>query len=88
MLTKYIEAAMRRAEYEWLAGDQVFYGHVPELAGVWASGKTQAECAETLREVVEDWVMLGLRDGDEFPVIEGMELKFRDAAEFEAKADE
>lgn len=80
MLTKYIEAAMRRAEYEWLAEDQVYYGHSPDLKGAWATGKTKEECAEVLREVVEDWVMLGLRAGDEFPVIEGIELRFREVA--------
>ncbi len=80
MLTKYIEAAMRRAEYEWLAGDQVYYGQVPELDGVWASGKTQEECAAQLQEVVEDWVMIGLRLGHDFPVVGGIELKFREVA--------
>lgn len=74
---------MRRAEYECLAEDRVFYGHCPDLQGVWASGKTQEACAEELREVLEDWVMLGLRDGDEFPVVDGVELKFREVADLE-----
>lgn len=80
MLTKYIEAAMRRAEYEWLAEDRVHYGQCPDLQGVWASGKTQEECTEVLREVVEEWVMPGLRYGHEFPVVDGVELKFREVS--------
>lgn len=80
MPTQYIEAAMRRAEYEWLADDQVYYGRSIDLRGAWATGNTQEACAEELREVVEDWVMLGLRAGDTFPVVDGVELKFREVS--------
>ena len=80
MLTAYMEAAMRRAQYRWLEENGVFFGCVPELPGAWASGKTRAECEQMLGEVVDGWVVLGLRFGDEFPEIDGQTIHYRDVA--------
>lgn len=40
-----------------------FYGEIPELRGVWAIGKTQEECRENLKGVIEGWIALRLRLG-------------------------
>jgi predicted RNase H-like HicB family nuclease len=58
MLTQYLEAAMRLAQYEYLTEDGVYYGEIPPLAGVWATGKTLEDCQQELREVLEEWVAL------------------------------
>lgn len=73
MLTSYIQAAMRRAKYEILA-DGTFYGEIPGLSGVWANAATLEECRQELQEVLEGWIVLGLRLGHEFPVLDGIEL--------------
>ena len=36
MLIKYIQAAMRGAQYEMLEDDHSFQGSIPGLQGVWA----------------------------------------------------
>jgi len=74
VLTKYIQAAMRRAKYEILEEDGSFYGHAPDLPGAWASSGTLEECREELQEVVEEWIMLGIAHHDPLPVIEGIDL--------------
>ena len=74
MLTKYIEAAMRRAKYEILEDDGSFYGHAPDLPGSWANGPTLEECQEELQEVVEEWIMLSIAQHAPLPVIDGIEL--------------
>jgi predicted RNase H-like HicB family nuclease len=53
MLLEYIQEALRRARYEIIDDEEPYYGEVPELQGVWATGKTLEECRENLREAIE-----------------------------------
>jgi predicted RNase H-like HicB family nuclease len=73
MLTKYIEAAMHRATYELLE-DGTFYGRIPECQGVWANAETLEACRDELQEVLEGWIILGLRLGHTLPIIDGIDL--------------
>ncbi|MFM2123642.1 MAG: hypothetical protein RL328_93 [Acidobacteriota bacterium] len=54
---------MRRAEFKRL-DDGSCFGEVPGLAGVWANERTQRACRVVLREVLDGWLRLKLRDGD------------------------
>ncbi|MEI6448452.1 MAG: type II toxin-antitoxin system HicB family antitoxin [Actinomycetes bacterium] len=73
----YREAALRRAVLERLE-DGIWYAEIEELPGVWADGPDPASCIESLREVIEEWVVLKLRDGDvDFPVLDGADLNRR-----------
>jgi predicted RNase H-like HicB family nuclease len=67
MLSNFIDAAMSRARYEWLNEDDGYYGRIPELPGVWATGRTVADCIRELREVVEDWMILCEKLGHPLP---------------------
>jgi len=69
MLTDYIEAAMSKAKYEIIEEEEPFYGEVPELEGVWASGKTLEECRKNLVEVIDGWIIVRLRKGLPIPPI-------------------
>jgi hypothetical protein len=41
---EYIEAALARAKYELLRDEEEpYYGEIPELKGVWATGRTLEE---------------------------------------------
>jgi predicted RNase H-like HicB family nuclease len=62
MLTEYIRAAMHRATYEILS-DGTFYGEIPGFQGVYANAETLADCRDQLQEVLEGWIVLGLRMG-------------------------
>ena len=73
MLTAYIEAAMDLAKYEILE-DGTYYGEVTELPGVWGDGKTLEECRRTLREVIEDWLLLKFKRDKSVPVLAGIDL--------------
>ena len=68
MLTDYIKAAMELAKYDKLE-DNGYYGEVSGLQGVWADGETLGSCCRTLQEVLEDWLMLKLRDNNPIPVL-------------------
>ena len=76
MLTDYIAAAMRRAEYKMLE-DDTYWGEIPPLQGVWANADSLKECEEELESVLEDWITLGLRFGDPMPEIDGVKLSIK-----------
>ena len=71
LLTNYIRAAMRRATYEILP-DGTYYGEIPGFQGVYANEQTLEDCREALQEVLEGWIILGLRLGHTLPVVDGI----------------
>lgn len=42
---------------------------LPELQGVWATGKTLEECRKNLEEVIDEWIIIRLRKGLTIPPI-------------------
>jgi predicted RNase H-like HicB family nuclease len=79
MLTEYIQAALKKARYEILPDDGSYYGEIPGFKGVYANAATLEECRTELREVLEDWIMLGISRHLPLPVVDGIELKLREA---------
>ena len=71
MITDCINAALNKAKYELIEDEYSYYGEVPDLQGVWASGKTLEECRRNLAEVIDSWLVLSLKKGLPIPAIEG-----------------
>ena len=69
MLAEYIKAAMDKATYEIIDDPEPFYGEIPELNGVWATGKTLEACRDSLMSALEDWIVFRLRTGRSIPSI-------------------
>jgi len=67
MLLEYIQAALERARYEIIQDEEPFYGEVPSLPGVWATGKTLEECRRNLAGAIEDWVLFSVAKGLPIP---------------------
>ncbi len=44
MILEYINAALEKAKYEIIEDEEPYYGEVPGLKGIWATGKTLDEC--------------------------------------------
>jgi len=63
MLTAYINAAMRKAHYEILPDNEGYSGKIEGLQGVWANADSLEACREELREVLEEWILLGIKMG-------------------------
>ena len=61
MIIEYIEAALARAKYEIIRDDEPYYGEIPNLKGVWATGRTLEECRKRLSEVIEGWIIIRLK---------------------------
>ncbi len=68
MLTKYIEEAMRHARYK-LIEDGTFFATIPGLEGVWANADTLEGCRTELQSVLEGWLIIKIREGDEIPAV-------------------
>jgi len=66
MLSRYINEAMKRARYKTLA-DGTFFGQMPGASGVWANESTLHHCQEVLQEVLEEWLILKIRNHDSIP---------------------
>ncbi len=78
MLTAYLQAALHHATYERLDAGEGFYGCIPELPGVYATGPTLEACRDELASVLEEWVLLGLRMGHAIPPLDGIDLAVRE----------
>ncbi|MBC8184470.1 DUF2281 domain-containing protein [candidate division KSB1 bacterium] len=60
MLIKYLESAMKKAQYEILHDNEGYFGKISRLQGVWANAETLENCREELQEVLEEWIIIGL----------------------------
>jgi len=69
MLIQYIQAALEHAKYEIIDDEEPYFGEVPELQGVWASGNTLEECRKNLEEIIDEWIVIRLRKGMTIPSI-------------------
>jgi len=73
MFAEYISAALERAEYEIMEDEEPepYYAHVPDLPGIWATGKSFEDCRKELISVIEGGIALRLRLGGPIPPISG-----------------
>jgi predicted RNase H-like HicB family nuclease len=75
MLLDYIKAAMAKAKYEILPDDGTYYGHIPGFKGVWANAHSLEKCREELQSVLEDWILVGIRFGDQLPRVGRVQIR-------------
>ena len=79
MLTEYLEAAMRRANYEILPDDNTFYAEIPGFDGVYANSDNLKACRSELKEVLEEWILLSISRRLPLPIIDGIDLTVKEA---------
>ena len=72
MLSEFIIKKLKNARYKILE-DGSYFGAIPGLKGVWASANDLERCREELRDVLEDWLLLKVRDGER---VYGFEIRF------------
>ncbi len=79
MLAAYIQGALEDAEYKKLE-DGTWFAEIPGFDGVWANGKTVEECRKELVEVLEEWLILKIRDKEPIPRLKGIEISIKEVA--------
>jgi predicted RNase H-like HicB family nuclease len=82
MLTEYIQKALEKAHYEIIKDALPYYGEVPGLDGVWASGATLEECRRELAQVIENWILLGIAKGHPVPPLDGLSIELPELARY------
>ena len=79
MLFEYIQKTLERAQYKQL-DDGTWFAEIPGFEGVWANANTVEECRTELKEVLDEWLVLKIRDHDQIPEIEGIEIRIKEVA--------
>ena len=80
MLTEYLQAAMRKAKYEILDGNEGYYGEIPGFQGVWANADNLEDCRKELAEALESWLLFRISRGMKVPAVGKHKLSVEFAA--------
>jgi len=75
VLKRYMEAAIERATYEVIEDPEPYYGEIPGLDGIWATGITLEECRRRLIAALEDWIIFSLQRGAQLPAVDGITIE-------------
>lgn len=73
VLTSFIEAAMKQNRIEKFE-DGSLYCEILPCPGVWANEDTLQECVAELRQALELWLLLKIKDNDPLPILGGIDL--------------
>ena len=74
MFSEYMTAALEKAQYKIIDDEYPYFAEVPELEGVWATGKTIEECRNELIEIIEEWIVARLQRGLSIPMLCGQTI--------------
>ena len=66
MLNEFIIKKLKNAKYKILE-DGSYFGEIPGLSGIWANANNLEKCRQELKEVLEDWLLLKVRDRQPVP---------------------
>ena len=66
MIIEYCQKALEKAQYKKLDDDS-WFAEIPGFEGVWANGVSVEECRKELLSVLEEWLLLKVRDNDYRP---------------------
>lgn len=73
-LADYIAEILKNALYEKGEQLEVIVAEAPDLPGCLTQGATVEEARENLMDAIEVWLLSGLRNGEDPPVVNGCRL--------------
>ena len=79
MIFEYCKKVIEKAEYKKLE-DGTWFAEIPGFQGVWANGERVEECRKELFTVLEEWIILKLRDKDPIPEVDGLRVEIKELA--------
>jgi len=79
MIFEYCQKAIEKAEYKKLE-DGTWFAELAEFKGVWGNGESVEACRKELITVLEEWIILKLRDKDPLPEIDGLKIEIKELA--------
>ena len=72
MLTQYLKNKLKSIKFERIENG-TYVATIPGARGVWANAKTKKDCKKEIAEVLEEWVLLKVRDHENIP---GFPMRF------------
>jgi predicted RNase H-like HicB family nuclease len=75
VLVEYLNAAMEHAVYDKIEDEEPYYGEIPDLQGLWATGASLEECRRHLLRALEDWVFFSIYRGLPIPSVNGAAIE-------------
>jgi len=79
MISEYVSRALKKARYKKIK-DGSWFGSIKGFRGVWANGSSIENCRQELIEVLEEWLLLKIRDHDPVPQVDGVVLRIKKVA--------
>lgn len=74
LIQKYVRLAVKQATIKQHPDDH-WFAEIPKFQGVWAKETSAKESLEVLEDVLFDWLLLKIQDGDrDLPIIENIDL--------------
>ena len=73
LLAEYIEMSMKEAVLKVLC-DGTYFAETPGFEGAWANADAIENCRQEMKEVLEDWILLGIKLRHPIPVVESINL--------------
>ncbi|MDY0040941.1 MAG: hypothetical protein RBS57_11580 [Desulforhabdus sp.] len=73
MIAEYCAKALEKADCRKLEDGS--WAEIPGFAAVWASASTVEHCRTELLGVLEEWLLLKLKDGDSIPEVDGYKIE-------------
>ncbi len=58
--------------------DEPYYGEIKDLPGVWATGSTLEECRENLKQTIESWIIVSIKNNLLIPRLRNCEIARED----------
>lgn len=71
---KYITEVLKNSAYEKGESSDVVIAEASDLPGCLTQGKNFEEARENLIDAIEPWITVGLKKGEEMPVVNGCRL--------------
>lgn len=78
LLQRYIQAALRKAKYNFDEETQSYTAVVEELPLCWGQGSNFEEARTELESVIEGWILLSVQRGEKIPPIEDVSFDIPD----------
>ena len=75
-INSYIEEILKKAKYEYGEATKSWCAKVDILPGAYAQADTLEEVRSQLAEVIEEYVLVSLANGDKLPKIDGLDFSF------------
>ena len=74
-LLRLLKEALQDEYIERMEEEEVYYGEINELKGVWATGFTQEECKANLKKAIEEWIQFSTYTELPISALEDFEIR-------------